>query len=193
MANPEKENSKAETLSTLETESVSLKCRGELLKQIESKAETLDSSEAAEKIARKKIEQEAVSGIDAEEAENQMGSEAQSENWSNLGKAAKQVSFKESMKKVQSQMTPSGRAFSRFIHSPVVEVASEVTARTVARPSSLLGAGVVGLLGIGAITFLAKHTGFSLSGSELPLLMAGGALVGVCSEMIIRLVRRLSN
>lgn len=100
------------------------------------------------------------------------------------------MNYKHTIKSLQRQLSPASRTFSKMIHAPVIEKASEVTARTVFRPSVTLGASLVALL-VGGITFFtAKNYGFALSGSEFLLSLLVGGVIGVGLEGVGKLLRR---
>jgi len=87
------------------------------------------------------------------------------------------ATYKRTMKQVQSELSPSSRAFSKVIHTKAVEKTSEALESTVARPNAIL-AGAIGAFVITlAIYLLAKHFGYRLSGSET---IAGFIIGWVC-------------
>lgn len=75
---------------------------------------------------------------------------------------------------------------SRVVHHPVVERVSDFIGATVARPSGLIGATLCGIVGLLLIYLTAKNIGFSLSGSEMPLLLIIGFLFGLGVEWCVK-------
>lgn len=70
------------------------------------------------------------------------------------------------------------RTFSKFIHNPAVEKASEVMGSTVARPNSILSGAIVAFFAVLAVYLIAKHYGYVLSGFETIGAFIVGWLVG---------------
>lgn len=92
------------------------------------------------------------------------------------------LNYQQTLASVQRRLPSASRAFSQVIHTPVVEKASEVLEATVARPSVLLGSTWTALI-VGTIFYLvARHYGYSLSGSELIFSFVVGALLGLVGE-----------
>ena len=70
------------------------------------------------------------------------------------------------MKQLQSELKPSQRAFSKFIHNPVVEKTSDAVGSTVARPNAILAGAVTAFILVLAVYLIAKFYGYTLSGFE---------------------------
>lgn len=98
--------------------------------------------------------------------------------------------YQQTLSVIQRGLPPLSRSFSKIIHQPAVERLSELAETTVARPSALLGGGVVAALGLGVMLYFARRNGFALSGSELALFLVSGWLLGLAFEMISRRLRR---
>ena len=100
------------------------------------------------------------------------------------------VNYSQTMQSVQRKLTPVSRSFSKVIHSPAVETASETLEKTVFRPSvtngALWTAAVVGLF----FFIVARRYGFPLSGSELIFSLLVGGLVGGGIEGLWHLAKR---
>lgn len=101
-----------------------------------------------------------------------------------ITKLDKMYSYKLTMSKVQSSLPNSGRRFSKLIHNPVMEKASESLEKTIARPSGILGGGLLATIGLLAMVIFAKRNGFELSGSELIVLLVVGWFLGLMIELI---------
>ena len=100
------------------------------------------------------------------------------------------VNFAGTMKTLQRQLTPVSRAFSRVIHTEVVERTSEQLEKTVARPSVMFGATWTALVVGAAFYFTARTYGYALSGSELLLAFIVGGVLGIIGEGLLRHARR---
>jgi hypothetical protein len=81
-------------------------------------------------------------------------------------KKEKEVSYKNTMKQIQSEMNPVARGFSKVIHAPAVEKTAQVVGGTIARPNALLAGGAAAFLFVLVAYFVAKKYGYALSGFE---------------------------
>lgn len=91
------------------------------------------------------------------------------------------ASYQKTMKKMQSELPPASRAFSKVIHNPAVEKASEAIGSTVARPNLII-AGALGAISSVVVYFIARHYGYVLSGSETIILFGCGWVIGAIIE-----------
>lgn len=107
-----------------------------------------------------------------------------------LQRELKATAYQKTLHKVQAKLNPTERSFSRVIHQPLVESVSEVSAKTVARPSGVLGGGLVTFLGSGALLYMAKHYGFEYNYFVFIALFLAGFLVGSVMELSIRALKR---
>jgi len=98
----------------------------------------------------------------------------------------KQRAYNHTLKHVQRRLSGPSRGFSKIIHNPAVDSVSEALGKTVARPSGVLGAGLLAAAGLAVMTYFARRNGFALSGFELILFLAGGWLAGLAVEFIWR-------
>lgn len=102
----------------------------------------------------------------------------------------KQQSLKQGLKSVQRKESAPARALSKAVHQPVVRATSEVAAKTISRPSGLLGGGIAALLGGSAYLYLAYHIGFVYQPTVFLALTVAGFMVGIALELLFRLVVR---
>lgn len=102
----------------------------------------------------------------------------------------KAAAYAQTLASLQRKLSPSSRAFSRLIHAPMVEQASEVAGKTIARPSVTLGATLTALVVGGFFYLSARRYGFALSGSEFILSLLAGAVLGLIAEGVLKLLRR---
>ena len=106
-----------------------------------------------------------------------------------LDKTVKKLRMKQSLSQVRQELTPLERGLSKVIHQPAIKAVSEVSAKTVTRPSGLLGGGLLALIGSSGYLYLAKHVGFRYNYLVFTLLFVGGFVVGLLLEVVVRLVR----
>ena len=128
----------------------------------------IENAEQHEQKARVEALREAVS-VERGSAEKQ-GKEASSSparrRHGVVSKKERNESYNRRMNQVRSDMPAGQRAFSKFIHNPVVEKTSEVVGSTVARPNSILAGALVAFFLVLAVYLVAKHYGYQLSGFE---------------------------
>ncbi|HEY6737017.1 MAG TPA: hypothetical protein VI322_04860 [Candidatus Saccharimonadia bacterium] len=100
------------------------------------------------------------------------------------------LNYQHTLMSLQQHLKPASRAFSRVIHQPAVEAASEALGKTVARPSVINGALWTALI-IGTVFYLTARTfGYRLSGSEMLFALLGGAIIGIVAEAVWRAFKR---
>ena len=99
-------------------------------------------------------------------------------------KALRHNSYKQTMKTVQSQMSPASQSFSKIIHNPTIEKASEAIGATVARPNALLAGSICAFLAVASLYATAKFVGFSLSGFETIGAFILGWIIGLGYDLI---------
>jgi hypothetical protein len=136
--------------------------------------------------ARKTIESEAISGKESTPGDSER------KNQQSITKAEKTRTYKMTMKRAQSQMSAPSRSFSKFIHNPFVERTSEAVGATVARPSGILGAGILGFIGISVVLYYARRNGFAIDNpyALTVILFLGGWTLGLVVEFIYKTARR---
>lgn len=98
-------------------------------------------------------------------------------------------SYQVTMASVQRRLTPAGRQFSRFIHTPAVDRASEALESTVMRPSVAAGAGLTALVVGSFFYYFARTYGYAMRGSEIIVALVVGGILGLIVESVIRAIR----
>lgn len=141
----------------------------------------VESGEKAEKEARHEALKEAVS-VERGSAEKK-GKEATSSPAKRrhgvVSKKERDASYKHHMKQLQSELKPTQRAFSKFIHNPVVEKTSDVVGNTIARPNAVLSGAVVAFVLVLAVYLISKFYGYTLSGFETIGAFIVGWILGI--------------
>lgn len=141
------------------------------------------SREHAVEHARKQVEQEAVFGKERGLEQHSKG-EPGDPTATLITKSRKKTEYEATMKSVRSQLSRPSRAFSKFVHSPGVEKASEVTGATIARPNAILAGSFTAFLAVLGTYVIAHFIGFRLSGFETIAAFALGWLAGVLFDLI---------
>lgn len=78
----------------------------------------------------------------------------------------KTAAYNRTMSQIRTEIPPASRSFSRFIHAPAIEKASQVLGSTAARPNALLFGGIAAFITVLISYFLANKYGYQLSGFE---------------------------
>lgn len=145
-----------------------------------------DNHEHAATEARHSVRQEAISGEERYSAHT--------ENLSPPPIRTREdriTSFNTTMSHVRANLSKPEKTLSKFIHQPVVEKVSEVAAKTIARPSGIIGGTIAAFIGLLSVYGVAKFAGFTLSGSEMPLLLLAGFVAGLIIEWVLKATRAL--
>lgn len=154
--------------------------------QEKARATQETSSDQLENI-RRNIEERAVSGKETSVGENEV-KPATHDHASH--KHLKKTSYKRSLQHIQSRLHGPDKTFSKLVHRPTLEQLSDIGARSVARPSSLLTAGIVTLLGSGYSLYIAKQIGFRYNLVLFVVLFAGGYVLGLLLELLGHFLKR---
>lgn len=120
--------------------------------------------------------------VEAGGAEKKKGKEASAPAQRRHGVVSKKEraeSYNKHMKVLQSELSPTQRTFSKFIHNPVVEKTSEVVGSTIARPNAILSGAIVAFFAVLAVYLVAKHYGYVLSGFETIAAFIVGWVFGI--------------
>lgn len=148
----------------------------------QAKHEAQDQLEAI----RSSIEKEAETTEHNKQEQARMESKDKGPSQVLIDRSIRKKAYKKELHRVQSHLPKVQRPFSKFIHARPVEVVSEVSGKTVARPSGLLGGGIVAFVGTLALVLLSRHYGFSYNFFVFILLLAAGFFVGLIIELIVR-------
>jgi hypothetical protein len=103
----------------------------------------------------------------------------------------KKQTYRATMNRVEARLPAYQRTFSRFINNDFVDKTSNIAAKTVARPSALLGGGLTAFVGLVIVTYYANTLGFEISGSEFILLVAIGWAAGLVVEGLYKGIKHL--
>lgn len=141
----------------------------------------VENGEEAEKEARHEALKEAVSVErgSAEKKSKEPASSPAKRRHGVVSKKERDASYKHHMKQLQSELKPTQRAFSKFIHNPVVEKTSDVVGNTIARPNAVLSGAVVAFVLVLAVYLISKFYGYTLSGFETIGAFIVGWILGI--------------
>jgi hypothetical protein len=106
-------------------------------------------------------------------------------------KYAKSLTAKRELGNVRKRLSTQERALSQIANR--ASAAQDVVAKSVTRPSGLLGGGIVAFLGSTSYLILAKHLGFEYNSFVFAFLFVVGFVVGLSMEAIARSLNRASR
>ncbi len=101
-------------------------------------------------------------------------------------KELKAASFNKTLAQVRSKLPAPERALSKIVHQKTVEKISDIGSKTVARPSGIMGGGLLALLGSSFVLIIAKRYGFAYNYSLIILLYIGGFAIGIIVELLTK-------
>lgn len=156
------------------------------LERLQKAAEQAESEPRNVEHLKDKVEHHAISAKEITVGERQESASQQSP----LGTQheLKADAYERTLQKVRKDLNAPEKTLSRIIHQPVIESLSNVGGKTVARPSGILGGGIVGILGSSAVLYMAKHYGFQYNFFVFFLLFVGGFGLGILAEVLLRLL-----
>lgn len=142
-------------------------------------------AKSAEQVAElhEKAEKHAKSGEDIKA--NHLENEPVKDTYLGTQKHVKEQAYQQTLRATQRKLPKTSRRFSKVVHNDVVNAVSEVGAKTVARPSGLLGGSMVAFFGSVIFLYYARHYGFRYNYLVLFILFALGFAVGALIELIV--------
>lgn len=153
--------------------------------ELESKAQNKeDKSVDLEEISNQ-VEQYAISGKELSPSEKDTKHHPVFVN-----KQLKDMAYSRAMTRVRKKLSLPSRAFSKVMHSKLLDKPSEIAEKTIARPSGMLGGATFAALGSILLLWITKHNGYSYNYLVVLILFAIGLLVGLLTEVFIRLIKK---
>lgn len=107
-----------------------------------------------------------------------------------LTKKIKNQQYQKTVAEIQKSLSPSQQRFSKLVHQPAIEKVSEVGAKTIARPSGILGGALFALIGSSIVMYIARHIGFEVPNTIFILLFITGFAVGLLLELLLHTLHR---
>lgn len=172
--------------------------QGEQLKNIESTSErnTARAEKAAEKQPEKNISlEEARRTVEGERA---VSSESVKQSLEGAGTKApatpqpanrelKKLMFDRTLNKVQHRLPTPERVLSKVIHQPAVDKLSDISSKTIARPSGILSGGIFALVGSVLYLYITKHGGYDYNYFLFFICFVAGFVFGLFIELLMYL------
>lgn len=106
-----------------------------------------------------------------------------------IGNSIGKHGYNQTMKRVQRKLPANQRRFSKVIHNPMIETASDVASGTIARPSGLLAGGIMSVIINLLVIIICRYYGYEYNYLLGILGFVGGFLLGVSGELVYRTVR----
>lgn len=114
------------------------------------------------------------------------------EDWSSADRI-RYNSLQSTLRQAQADLSKSEKSFSRLVHNQKVEVVSDLTSKTLARPSGLLIGGLTSFVGSLLLLFLGKKYGYEYNYLVSIALFGGGWLLGILGEVLWQSLRKITK
>lgn len=156
------------------------------LEKLQEKAELAEKDSIQQHIEslNKSVEQQAVSGKELNVGDKNTESSPQTFG---ISKQLKADAYKRMLKRVRAGLNVRDRTLSRVVHQKTVESVSNAAAKTVARPTALLGGGIGAFVGSAVLLYVSRQNGFTYNYTVIFVLFVGGFFAGALAELIIKL------
>lgn len=107
-----------------------------------------------------------------------------------VGSQFRKQGLKQSLAKIQKELPPHQKVFSKFIHNSKVDKISEATGATVARPSGLLAAGTFSFVASVGVMTICRYFGYEYNYLIGLFSLVAGFFIGLLFEGIVRIFKR---
>ncbi len=105
-------------------------------------------------------------------------------------KTVKAQALNQTLKETRQKLSKPQKAFSKVIHQPQVDAISDITGKTIARPSGLFFGGFFALIGSLLYFFLSHHYHFTYKYIAFSLFFIGGFIIGLIVEFLGKTFKR---
>ena len=102
-----------------------------------------------------------------------------------VDKLVQSITLKNELNNIRQRLPLSQKLFSKAIHQPVIRNVSELSAKSIARPSGLLGGGLCAFIGSLAYLLFAQYIGLTYNYLLAILFFVFGFVVGICIEFMV--------
>lgn len=160
----------------------------DLLKQkLEAGRDAIENSPSVE-AARAAVHEHASVSSETSRLEDEGSSPATGDNIRWWSAELRTQALDRTLASVRNRLTNPEKRLSKVIHQPVVEKVSDVAGKTVARPSGILFGGIFSFVGSLSAYLLARHLGGQLHYGIFAVTFVGGFALGLCIELMWRLL-----
>lgn len=155
------------------------------LKRAEAEAEKASDQQPNTSELAQKVEQQAISGKEITIGESESGASSQEYG---AYTEMKGQAYKKTLGRIQSRLSAPEKTMSKVMHNKTIESVSDGIGKTAARPSGILGGGIVALIGSSTLLYMAKKYGFEYNFFIFFVLLAGGFVLGVIAELFVKAI-----
>lgn len=106
-----------------------------------------------------------------------------------IDRAMKRAGLNQELKLIREKLPVSQRFFSQVTHQPLISKASEVSSKTIGRPSGLLGGGILAFCGSLTYLLFSKYVGMKYNFLIFVILFVIGYGLSVIAEFVHRSYR----
>ncbi len=110
-----------------------------------------------------------------------------------VNKELKDMALTRTLIRVRKKLSAPDKLISVVMHNPVIDAASEATAKTVGRPSGILGGGLLSFLGTSSYYYITKHYGYKYNFFIFLFLLILGFLLGWTIELLWKIAHTKRN
>lgn len=110
-----------------------------------------------------------------------------------INKQLKDAAYHRTLLRVQKRLSAPSRILSKIVHSTALDKPSEVFSKSVARPSGMLGGAFFAMIGTIGLFWITRKYGYEYNYLLAIVLFAVGAVVGLLTEAIIRVLKRTDS
>lgn len=107
-----------------------------------------------------------------------------------IGSELRDRTLHQEIKHIQKQLPPLQKSFSKVVHNPVIDTLSEVSSKTLGRPSGLLSGGAASLIVSSLALFISRYYGYRYNFLVGLLAFVGGFFLGLLIESLLHLTGR---
>ena len=102
-----------------------------------------------------------------------------------IDRAIKAIGLKKELKSIRQKLPASQKLLSLAIHQPIIRKTSELGARTISRPSGLLGGGILAFFGSLIYLLFDKYIGLTYNYFIFILLFVTGFILSIFIELLV--------
>ena len=95
----------------------------------------------------------------------------------------KTEAYRHTLRSIRRKLPKPARLFSKVAHNSTIESISEVSAKTIARPSGFLGGSIFSFTGSLVLLYMSRHYGFSYNYATFFILFVLGFIAGAAAEL----------
>lgn len=117
---------------------------------------------------------------DAQDSENTLPDSS-----SYIGDDLRSIVKNREVENIRRRLPSWQRPLSRLVHNPFISSTSEIAAKSISRPSGMLGGGILAFIGTAGYYFLTRRIGMKYNYSIFFILFVGGFIVGLMLEIFI--------